>query len=178
MRRRRFFRRALSVLFDPEYIGQKECPLMVRWTIAAPFKGRFGKITVHHFPPMATDPDPHDHPAPFVTFILRGRYFDTAWERHGQKTVPTVELVKAGQIKYRSAGHTHTTTTDEVGAWTVVVMGPKIREWGFLRPGEGNTWWHWEKYVRHFPGEMRCEPHADDPSRAYKTTPPPWDALG
>lgn len=182
-KRRGFFKRALGLLIEAEYIGQPECPLMVRWTVAAPFKGRFGKITIHYFPPEASDPDPHDHPAPFVTFILRGRYLDTAWVRYCGQTVPTQQLVEAGQIRYRRAGHTHTTTTGRHGAWTLVVMGPKIREWGFIRPSEGHTWWHWKKYVKHFPGEMRCEPMPlleprEEAVRSYKSTPPPYDLLG
>lgn len=77
-RRRRF-------LPDTEVIGPPECPLMHRWTLAS----RFGrKVILHHFLPNATDAVPHDHPASFVTIVLRGGYDDyvpcprcKGWER-------------------------------------------------------------------------------------------------
>lgn len=171
MRRRRLLRRLLEALFVTEVIGQEECPLMLRWTLLAPFNGRYGKVTIHRFAPEATDADPHDHPAPFLTFILRGYYFDQSWMRVGiDKLVPKVETVRAGMVRYRRARHTHTTTTDHVGAWTLVVMGPKTRDWGFLRLADG-TWWRWMPYVERFGGVIRCDDGTLDDSKPGQHAP-------
>ena len=180
MRRRRFLKRALNFLVTPEFIGQEECPLMVRWTL---LDIGFLKAMIHYFPPEATDPDPHDHPRSFITCILRGGYFNTEWVKvdlPGQDYMEEIEWLPAGSIRYRPADHMHVTTTGRQGAWTVVVMGRLVRPWGFLREG---FWWPWKRYVEIFDSPVRCEPvepsHGGqrDP-RDYKTSPPPWDALG
>ncbi len=42
-----------------------------------------------------------------------------------------------------------------VGCWTLVLMGPVRRRWGFWRDGR---WWFWRDYERVFGFGMRCEP--------------------
>lgn len=165
--------------FEAEVIGQEECPLMVRWTIA---DLKFTKLLVHYFPPNVSDRDPHDHPRSFVTLVLHGRYFDTSWEDYGGERVPTIECVETGAVRYRSATHLHIVETDDLGCWTIVVMGPLVREWGFMRLGTGR-WWPWGKYIQRFGGVIRCdappdtmgvEPEAGDPDhRHHKRTEPP-----
>lgn len=194
MRRRRFFKRVLNLLIEPEFIGQKECPLMVRWTL---FDIGILKAMIHYFPPEATDPDPHDHPRSFVTLLLRGAYMDKSWEQVSWKDrqeagyhipvngVLTHDFLTTGSFRYRPAEHTHITETGSQGAWSIVVMGRLVRPWGFMRQGR---WWPWKKYVEKFDGPIRCDPeemHHDGVSyRQYKTTAPappglpPWDLLG
>lgn len=160
--------------------------MMVRWTFL-----RIGgknkpwvKMMIHHFPPNVTDRDPHDHPRPFVTFVLNGRYFDTEWEKldppldlgHGdlQHYMISIEELRAGAVRYRPAEHMHITETDNAGAWTLVVMGPEERQWGFLR---NDTWWPFKNYINRFGGVIRCETaeteHTKHMARDYKSTPPP-----
>lgn len=171
---RRALLAGLDLLWKREVIGQEECPLMLRWTLAD--LGGL-KLLVHHFPPEISDRDPHDHPRPFVTFVLRGRYRDESWhqlsgeleEKHGLRLgegivppegIRRVEHVRAGAVKYRAAEHMHIVETDEVGCWTLVVMGPLKREWGFMRL-ESGSWWPWGKYVERFGGVIRCEAEPD-----------------
>lgn len=147
---------------------------MVRWTVVK-FPFGLGKLLVHHFPPNVTDRDPHDHPSPFITLIVKGGYFNTEWEKYGEKTVPTVEWLGRGALRYRPAAHMHITTTDQRGSWSVVLMGPKTRAWGFLRNG---VWMAWKPYVERFGGVVRCDTGELDDSvpgeyAPYGTTPPP-----
>lgn len=158
---RQRLRQALDDLIEVEIIGQEDCPMMLRWTFA---NLGFLKGMVHYFPPNVSDRDPHDHPRPFLTFVLRGRYFDTSWEKYGDLEAPTIEMVEAGGIRYRPAKHMHIVDTDDRGAWTIVVMGPLVREWGFLRLSTG-LWWEWGKYIQRFGGVMRCE---EGPSHTVK----------
>lgn len=156
------FYRALPVV---EHIGAPDCPLMDRWTIWE--SDRLDcKLLLHHFLPYASDPDCHDHPRPFITAVLRGRYEDIVpcycnrvgeallcVRCHGTGKV-LGEAMRAGTIRRRSARHTHLTRTRSDGAWTVVLMGPKRRPWGFWR---NRHWWPFKAYEERFGFHMRCE---------------------
>lgn len=167
-----------SLLPERETIGAPDCPLMERWTFWDD-KRLDCKAMVHHFLPNAADPDCHDHPRPFITFVLRGRYDDVrpCLVCGGDGAPPSVfellyideravcsgcrgtgkqvrEIMRAGMLRRRPANHRHLTRTDEVGAWTVVLMGPKRRAWGFIREGQ---WWPFKRYEARFGFHMRCE---------------------
>lgn len=167
---RRRLRLLLEALVQVEVIGQEECPMMLRWEF---LNLGFVKAMVHYFPPEVSDRDPHDHPRSFVTFVLRGHYRDESWEEPGFEArqrsphfIPVfeklrrTERVKAGAVKYRPAKYLHIVETDEVGCWTLVVMGPIMREWGFRRLETGR-WWPWGKYIQKFGGVTRCDAEPD-----------------
>lgn len=165
MKLRRALRLTLERFVECEVIGQEVCPLMLRWT----FLDRgFVRAMVHYFPAEVSDRDPHDHPRPFLTLVLRGNYRDESWERISGGTEPdeaqigrmVKERLHAGAFRYRSANHLHIVETDEVGCWTLVVMGPVVREWGFVRLTT-NSWWPWGKYVQKFGGVVRCDAPPD-----------------
>jgi hypothetical protein len=152
---------------EREVIGQESCPLMLRWTF---LDWGFVKAMIHYFPAEVSDRDPHDHPRPFVTLVLRGSYRDESWDwrefswdprkKKEWKNERTVERVRAGAFRFRRAEHLHIVETDEVGCWTLVVMGPVVRDWGFVRLTTG-LWWEWGKYVQKFGGVVRCDAPAD-----------------
>lgn len=135
------------------------------------------KLMIHFFPPNVEDRDPHDHPRGFWTFVLRGLYYDLvpcpncggSEEVPGNFGDPTSgglttcpvcrdglvvgDTMIPGTLRYRKPEHTHITQTGPQGAWTIVVMGPQARAWGFWRAGE---WWAWRKYEERFGFAMRC----------------------
>ncbi len=117
---------------------------MHRWTL---LDVGFAKLMIHHFLPTQRDRDHHDHPRGFVTVVIKGGYDDIQF---GGK----VDRVRAPTIRIRHAEHAHITVAGKKGAWTIVVMGPKIREWGFFRD---NRWWPWRKYEDRFGLNFRCE---------------------
>jgi hypothetical protein len=158
-----------------ELIGPTDCPLMWRWTLLAT---RWGKVMVHRFVGGATDKDPHDHPAAFVTLVLRGGYDDVqpcsacegggevgqvpgTWSDLGRGyTCGTcrgagehVDVVRAPTLRHRPATHAHLTRVHPDGALTLVIMGRKVRAWGFLRRG---AWYAWQEYERRFGLNWRC----------------------
>lgn len=159
-----------------EVIGPPDCPIMYRWTVR-PWSDRKRdvrwKLMVHHFLPNSDDRDVHDHPRPFYTLVLWGGYDDIAQcpQCDGAGTfVPTVaaamcskcrgagyvlrEAMRPGVVRFRRADHTHRTRTHPTGAWTVVLMGPLERMWGFWR---GRQWWAYKDYSAEFGFAMRCE---------------------
>lgn len=148
-----------------EEIGPAECPLMYRRTLLS---GRVGKLLLHRFVPNARDRDCHDHPRSFVTFVLRGGYTDVsvcpkcvrsrAHVDHPcwwcDSTGRVVDEVRAPTIRYRRADHAHNTIVGPRGCTTIVVMGPVVRAWGFVRKGR---WWDWRSYERTFGMAFRCD---------------------
>lgn len=185
------------MLPERETIGPDECPLFYRWTLLAPrICGRVPfKVMVHRFLPNRQDADvPHDHPRGFVTFVLRGgyddlvpcprcngrRYLDDALAGVldrcpvfdcpgcGARGLVLGDRLSAPAVRRRSADHAHMTRTDDRGAWTVVVMGPERRPWGFWRFGR---WWGFREFEQRFGFAWRCaEP--DEGLRFAKTPEP------
>lgn len=114
-----------------ERLGLDSCPYLIRWRIETPK----GSIRLHHWLGPDDDRAFHDHPWSFVTFVLRGGYTD--------KNPGGSEHLRAPAIQYRSATHQHTVYPDEGGAWTIIVTGPKVRNWGFWLDGKfrkANKW--------------------------------------
>lgn len=152
----------------PEPIGNPDCPLMLRWTL---FKGKRGKLLVHRFMPNVQDPDVHDHPRALLVFVLRGSYDDMVLcpvcegDRHSFWETPAPcghckgtglilgDHMHAGVIRYRKAEHAHATHAGPKGAWTVCLMGPVAREWGFWVNGQ---WEQFRKYINTRGFVRRC----------------------
>jgi hypothetical protein len=152
-----------------EIIGNPDCPLMYRWTLLERKQGRFGfKVMVHHFLPGLTDPDVHDHPRPFATLVLWGSYRDRVrcatckddgpaaklWCPCGGTRMVWGDTMKAGTFRRRSANYAHSTVAGPKGAWTLCIMGPLRRPWGFWRDGQ---WWGFKTYERVFGFDRRCD---------------------
>lgn len=127
-----------------EEIGAPDCPFLYRWMLA---DVGWAKAMVHYFLPDTVDVDPHDHPRAFVLLVLAGGYTDVT-------ETGRVDVLRPGSVRYRPATHAHVTYVGSRGCWTVVLMGPKRREWGFWRAGR---WWQWRDYEREFGMAMRCE---------------------
>lgn len=139
---------------------------MYRWTLAKPFGC---KIMLHHFLPNGDDPEPHDHPFDFVTLVLAGAYVDEKtikpapghWCRRCGEAIPDPDCLECrgtgvtqpvlcfesmtrGKVRFRRAEHMHRTLIRSDGCWTIIVTGPKRREWGFIWRG---VWMPMQKYL-------------------------------
>lgn len=95
---------------------------------------RFGEVFLHRFLRSDMDRCKHDHPWTFITIILRGGYYE---EMEGGKF-----WRKPGSVLYRTAETSHRI---EVGShsplpWSLVFVGPKRREWGFLTKDGWKPW--------------------------------------
>lgn len=167
-----------------EVIGPPNCPLMNRWTLF--WRGSHRpKLLLHHFLPNRQDMDAHDHPRGFITIVLAGGYDDLVacpWHHSPQGACePAYEWaegcggtgfivgdrLRAGSIRRRHAEYTHMTRTDHRGAWTLCLMFPVSRAWGFWRNG---TWFPFRLYEARFGMAMRCD---DGPLTFYN-----WDGTG
>lgn len=130
------------------------------------------KVLLHHFMPNADDRDTHDHPRPFWTLVLRGGYDDMVLCNHcrGGRTgsmdgsydfecpfcvdgLIAGDRMRAGMLRFRPATYAHRSRVLPSGCWTIVLMGPFRRPWGFWREGK---WWSFRDYQRTFGFGMRC----------------------
>ena len=94
-------------------------------------------IFLHNFHKGDLD-DLHDHPWPFITFIIKGGY----WEH-----TPNGRFWRgAGTVRFAGCYSLHRVELEPgVDVWTIFIPGPKLRDWGFLRKGE---WVQHEQYLK------------------------------
>lgn len=129
--------------FACRLIGNPNCPILKRWTFTTPWF----KMRLHRFFPETHDRDTHDHPWPFLTFVLKGDYDDV-------RVDGKVEKMRPGMIRWRSANHAHKTFAGPRGCWTFVVGPHESREWGFFPDGK---WMPWRAYMNKFGHGMSCD---------------------
>lgn len=104
-------------------LGRPECPYMFRWIFMF-----FGySIRVHHWLRSDDKRYMHCHPSWFWTFVVKGSYRDL--------TPDGSEVLKAGNIRFREATHTHSVEVLIPHTWTICLFGPKTRNWLFYVNG-------------------------------------------
>jgi len=116
------------------------------------FETRWLSARVHHIVRPDMDRHMHDHPAPFLSLVLKG------WYREARPMTvepcfygcdDEIEFLttrKAGSIAYRPATERHRITmVSPGGVWTVFVfIGGRRQWWGFFTPA-GKV--HWQDYI-------------------------------
>ena len=87
-------------------------------------------VRIHHILRSDQGRDPHDHPWPFVTVILRGGYFEHRFDQDGAWA--GIKWYGAGSILFRRAKDFHILELPPgKTAWTLFITGPKQQTWGF-----------------------------------------------
>lgn len=175
------FKPDTSVGYRHEVIppDQPEYPYLDRRILGIGIPGRkaWFSLRLHHF--FRSDEDHlHDHNGWFVTLVLRGSYTDWVgcpycefgyrrkqlgyWNGapYVAKTACDVcrgtgqvvgDEMRPGSIKFRPSGHLHRVETK--GCWTLVLFGPKRRDWGFVVDGK---WMRQRRYFERFGGAAAC----------------------
>lgn len=89
-------------------------------------------IRLHHILLPDLDRDFHDHPWPFVAFMLRGGYNET-WRRPGE--YPEYRIKRARFLSRHRATDQHKIVEfldrRNNDAWTLIFTGGDRRNWGF-----------------------------------------------
>lgn len=110
------------------------------------------RVFVHNIRREDDDRDPHDHPASFLTLVLRGGYTDEehervrrvrAWLLTGQ--VDYQDKLRAGSVRFRRAEHVHRVRDVLPNTWTLTIWGRYRRDWGFW--DQNWNWIHWREYL-------------------------------
>lgn len=110
--------------------------ILPRWATLGLFR-----MVIHRF--WASDDECdglHDHPWPYCTIILSGGYTEYRHNKPPRAAVP-------GSIIFAKARHLHRVKllNENQVTWTLFIMGPRIRKWGFL-VGEPARWVHWKTW--------------------------------
>ena len=115
-------------LFHKEVIvDEEDNEYLVRYRI---FDTPWLRLYLHIIKRSDGDRDMHDHPWNFLSFILRGGYFEyTPWTR---KTPYHNEWKGVGSIIRHSASDLHRIELlENKHCWSLVLAGTKSRKWGF-----------------------------------------------
>lgn len=129
-------------------IGMQDNPMMDRLRlIQTPWFG----IYVHFIYREDLDEFPHDHPWRFWRMVLRGGYLENYLTEPIQGRVQQRHQLPL-RPSFFPLEHAHRITYVEPKTVTLVVVGRKVREWGFFRweqlqDGEYRDWIQWQDYV-------------------------------
>lgn len=148
--------RFLDWLFDGKNIdGCKDPrPLMTRWRILST---PWFHVKLHKFHRSDEDRELHDHPWAFVSLILWGGYTEVRPpievrrmlldEQHGiehgwRASIDDVERIRygPGSVLIRPARWTHRIELTKNASYSLVIVFPKVREWGFHCIGGWTDW--------------------------------------
>lgn len=96
-------------------------PYLKRWWLIP--KNPFLNIFLHHFE-HSDEPVLHDHPWPFLSFVLKGRL--------SESFVIGGRLCVQGRIYFRKSTTLHfLSLIKNEPVWTLIITGPDVREWGY-----------------------------------------------
>lgn len=121
-------------------IGGDENPYLRRWFITP--RGDGPAVYLHQFLRDDDDRALHDHPWDSIGIILSGGYVEVT---------PDGDVVRqVGDVVARAAGARHRVVLHRdpqgraVEAWTLFLVGERVREWGFWCP---QGWVHWKDFT-------------------------------
>jgi hypothetical protein len=121
------------VLTDPYLIRFYLHP---RWLTLGLFR-----VVIHRFVRSDSLEDGlHDHPWPYISVILDGGYIEHTPQGSFRR--------KPGQVLFRRARHLHRVEllSDGVPVYTLFIMGPRIRAWGFW-VGNPPKFYPWKEWI-------------------------------
>jgi hypothetical protein len=123
-----------KVIADP--CNPDRGPMLIRYFLV---RTRWGNLYLHHFLRSDSDRHFHDHPWTFVTFLLGG---------YREHTPAGVFWRRRFSLLYRPAEWKHWVEIVKP-VWTLILVRPKRREWGFWTE---RGWVQWQAYE-----EAGCE---------------------
>ena len=114
-------------------VGKPGNPMLERWRlIQTPLFGLY----VHFIYREDLDRVCHDHPWRFWSLILRGGYSEELHQRPGDGEF-VLRQRRRGRAHRFPLHHAHRITAVSPRTVTLVLVGRKVRSWGFF---EGSTW--------------------------------------
>lgn len=97
-------------------------------------KTRLCSVFLHEFLRSDSDRCLHDHPWPFVSIILREGYFEQMHDGMHWRPVGSILVRRA------KAAHRIEISQNDRRPWSLVIVGPKVRKWGFYTLNGWEVW--------------------------------------
>jgi hypothetical protein len=119
-------------------ISQRGVVYMRRFYLSPVIRG--WQLRLHHIMRSDWDRAPHDHPYDFWSFMLWGKYTEEHFYRSKSYGKSVAHMFG---LRFRRASDTHILTLKKP-CWTLVLVGPTIRIWGFHTY---MGWVPWYKYL-------------------------------
>lgn len=121
-------------------IGNPDDPYLRRWWLIP--RNRLFNVYLHHIRKSDDDRALHDHPWASLSLMLKGVLREHYCDRRGDFGC---RFLRRWRWTYRSPTFAHRLEViDEIGAWTLFLTGPRVREWGFWCKEQ---WVHWKTFV-------------------------------
>lgn len=120
-------------LWRREVVQRDGVDYLWRWHITSDRQG--AGVYLHYFLKGDNDPDPHNHPWRFSTYVIAGGYIDEVWKKNedGTASFSHYEDCVPGKAYEREPDHIHRVMIPEgKTAWTLVFRGTRTKEWGFF----------------------------------------------
>lgn len=147
-----WFMRNIVIPFADHQTVKKRCRVIYDRVESDPYLIRFYllprwmtlglcRVVLHRFVRSDSPLDgTHDHPWPYCSIVLSGGY----WEH----TAEGRKFYKPGSMLFRKATHLHRIELIDTGepVYTLFIMGPKVRSWGFFVNGKWHPWRDWIAY--------------------------------
>lgn len=99
-----------------------------------------GALRLHNIVRSDADPDMHDHPFDFTSFLLTGGYTE---ELPGSAGTTSRVYHPRFSIVRKRAEDLHRLDLTDGPVWTIVLTGPRRRDWGFMTAA---GWVPWREY--------------------------------
>lgn len=103
-----------------------------------------GRIVIHCFWKSDDDGGLHDHPWRFAASkIIVGGYYE--YREDGSKTWCNSKT----PMRWFGGKYLHRVELQNEGdrVWTLFIMGPRYRKWGFVPFGSDGKWVYWKDYI-------------------------------
>ena len=104
-------------------------------------------VMLHWIRKPDPQPDMHDHPVSFLSLVLRGGYVEEVpdglhWDMRGPlpQLVMRRRMRRVRRLNWKGATDLHRIAEARPGTLTLVLAGPKVREWGFLTADGWTPW--------------------------------------
>lgn len=103
-------------------------------------------IYLHKIIEPDSRPTLHDHPWPFIAFVLRGGYQEVRLDRRtmtvASRYVKVMNVMRRGDAHYIASLRRTT--------WTLLLVGARRSTWGYWRliPGSSRGAWSWTPFDR------------------------------
>jgi hypothetical protein len=137
-------------------IGGSTDPYLRRWYVIP--RNRVFCIYLHNMLRDDDDRALHDHPGANISIVLRGGYRELVFDRRPRSgfALPAIvtKIRRPGAIVFRRARLAHRLELlDRRGSWSLFLVGPKLRDWGFWC-GITARWVPWQQFTAGEKGEL------------------------